>query len=254
MLGQSAPGPRGGRQDVQDEVWQPRHESAVRGPAHEALLHHAAEPRVRRRHGLLAGGLDAADGERQRREQRGHHPPDAPVVLRAVPPGGPRRAHRHGLPLPHLRAEHHGAGRHGRDHDPVLPAGAPAEGLGARVGWLDHRAGRRVRLLGQPGDQGPARVGGPEHPDQPEHRDGADVGGLRGQGVFLASERGLRHAGHPAGAAGRRPVHVRRPDGAELRGEAPGAGRLREVWRARHGHADPGHRDHGGPGAFREGR
>ena len=82
-----------GREHLQAEVRPSQSESAVPRGRHEALLHHLAEPRLRRRHTDAATGVGPLVHQRQRRHQRGHSPPDPPVHERAVSPGGrPRPA------------------------------------------------------------------------------------------------------------------------------------------------------------------
>mmetsp|Transcript_29981 Transcript_29981/g.86253 ORF Transcript_29981/g.86253 Transcript_29981/m.86253 type:complete len:236 (-) Transcript_29981:3098-3805(-) len=215
------------------------------------MLHHPAEPWLRCGDDVLACRLDASHGERQRRDQRGHHPPPEAMVLCAVPPGGSWRPHGHRVLVPLLCPQHLGAGGDERDYHPVLLAGAPAEGLGPRFRRLDDRPGRRVRLLGQSGDQGVARERRPVHLDQPEHRHSADIFRLCRPCVLLAGDPRVRHSGHQARAPGRHSLHLRRTDGSELRGEDGRVRRLREVQRAGHGYPHQGDQPHRGPRALR---
>lgn len=66
---------------VQDEVRQSRRQPAVHPRGHEALLHHVAEPRLRRRRRQGARSVvGPALHQRQRCHQRRHRPPEPSVL------------------------------------------------------------------------------------------------------------------------------------------------------------------------------
>mmetsp|Transcript_107244 Transcript_107244/g.282770 ORF Transcript_107244/g.282770 Transcript_107244/m.282770 type:complete len:270 (-) Transcript_107244:203-1012(-) len=174
------------------------------------------------------------------------------MVLCAVPPRGVRRPHRHGVPLPSVPHQHLQPDPAG-DHDPVLAPEGLSQGARPRLGRTHHRPGGRVRLLRQPGHQGPSRVRRVLHRDQPQHRDRADLVGLRRPGVLPARHRGVRDAGDPARAPRRHPVLLRRPDGAQLRHPARGGGRAVQVRRQGAGNTDQSSHHDRRPRAVRQG-
>mmetsp|Transcript_29334 Transcript_29334/g.95937 ORF Transcript_29334/g.95937 Transcript_29334/m.95937 type:complete len:1339 (+) Transcript_29334:961-4977(+) len=265
---QPDPRARGRRHDVQDEVRQPGHEPALRRPADDALLHHVAEPRLRRRRLDAARRLARALHQRERPVQRGHHAHVQALLLRPVPPRGRGRALRHGVPLRVLRAPRprQRAAAHAPrpEHLPPRPRVAqarPARGLRRVV----HRPGRRVRLLRVAGDQGAPRGGHRGRAHQPEHRHGADVARgrlerparqrepgrpvqgrerrLRGPRLPPAGHRGERAHDPRQGERHRRHHRLHgRPDGVKRRHRALGQRGPPEARHPRAGHEH--RRDH----------
>ena len=101
----------------------------------------------------------------------------------------------------------------------------PTDRAGPRQLGAQDRRGRRVRLLRQPGHQGPQGGGDPHHPGQPQHRHHPDLRAPGRRGLLPAGDPGLRREGDREREAGRHPARLRRPDGAQLRGRALPAGR-----------------------------
>ena len=80
-------------------------------PADHEVLHHLSEPRLCGGLQLFAGqGVEDPLSERQRSQQRRHHPHVQTVLQRAVPSGGLRRPLRHQVPVHQL---HRDGARHG---------------------------------------------------------------------------------------------------------------------------------------------
>ncbi len=162
--------------------------------------------------------------QRQRRDERGD-PSHPPARLRgAVPSRGLPRPDRHRVPLRRV------------------PRGAPddeaEEGPAPRQRRPQDRRGRRVRLLGQPGDQGAQGGGTRGRPRQSQHRHHPDLRRTGRPGLLPAGHAGVRRKGHRPGEARRHPALLRRADGAQLRRRPVEERGPREIRRpgARHAH------------------
>ena len=128
--------------------------------------------------------------QRQRRLERGHAPPLAALLQRAVPSRGRARPGRLRGPVRPLRG--HGCLEgHARRR---CCSSAAARSRSARPASSTTRA---------PGDQGAARGGHLHGPRQPEHRHHPDLDDARRPGLFPAGDPGLRRAGDRARAARR---------------------------------------------------
>ena len=229
-----------GCQDLQDEVRQPRRQPAVHRHAHEPLLHHRAEPRLRGRRRVAARGVAAVLRQRQRRHQRGRSSTRPSPSSRCS--STPRRAPARPTPTSsstcscssHPRARGRArmpcavsptiATTPKPRRDEVLLLGSGGLSIG-QAGEFDYSGSQAIKALKEVRCRSILI-----NPNIATVQTSAGHGRPR---LLPAGDLRRRQGGHREGEARRHPPPVRRPDGAQLRRRALQLGRPREVQRAR---------------------